>query len=100
MKKLLILISLLMLAPSLHAESNKVMELSVTGMTCPFCAYGIEKNLKKLPGVKQAEVSLEKNKARVIMEPGQSPNEASIREAITNSGFTPGDARTYEAESK
>lgn len=100
MKKILLLISLLTLSPILWAETSQVMEISVTGMTCPFCAYGIEKNLKKLTDVKQAEVNLEKNKARIIMEPGTSPDEAKIREAITNAGFTPGDTRVYEEENK
>lgn len=100
MKKLLVLISLLILSTNIWAESSQVLEISVTGMTCPFCAYGIEKNLKKLTDVKQAEVSLDKKKARIIMQPGTSPDEAKIREAITNSGFTPGDVRIYEEESK
>ena len=36
------------------ATERQVLEIQVKGMTCPFCAYGIEKNLGKLPGVENA----------------------------------------------
>lgn len=72
------------------AAEQQVLEVEVKGMTCPFCAYGIEKNLSKLPGVKQAQVSLEAKKARVVMQPGLALDEARVRKVIVDSGFTPG----------
>ncbi|MHB1142326.1 MAG: heavy-metal-associated domain-containing protein [Sulfuricaulis sp.] len=77
------------------AAEQQVLEIQVKGMTCPFCAYGIEKNLSKLPGVKQAQVSLEAKKARVAMQPGQAPDEAAVRKVIVDSGFTPGEATVH-----
>lgn len=96
MKKLLIIMSLWILATPLWADDGKVMEISVTGMTCPFCAYGIEKKLNKLPGVEKAQVNLDEKKARVVMKPGQQVNERKVRKTIIDAGFTPGKAHVYE----
>lgn len=74
---------------------QQVLEVEVKGMTCPFCAYGIEKNLSKLPGVKQAQVSLEAKKVRVVMQSGHAPDEARVRKVILDSGFTPGEASVH-----
>lgn len=77
------------------AAEKQVLEVQVKGMTCPFCAYGIEKNLSKLPGVEKAQVSLESRKARVIMQAGYGPDEARVRQVILDSGFTPGEATIH-----
>ena len=33
-------------------------EIRVAGLACPFCAYGIEKHLRKIEGVEQIEVDV------------------------------------------
>lgn len=70
----------------------QVVEIEVTGMTCPFCVYGTEKKLNKLPGVDAAEVSLKNKKARILMKPGEKAEIEAIRKAIVDAGFTPGEA--------
>ncbi|MFV2008131.1 MAG: heavy-metal-associated domain-containing protein, partial [Longimicrobiales bacterium] len=35
------------------------IEITILGMSCPFCAYGVEKKLKKLDGVADLEIVLE-----------------------------------------
>lgn len=42
--------------------------LPVEGMTCAACAARIEKNVKKLPGVKEVNVNLASERARVVLE--------------------------------
>lgn len=64
--------------------------VTVQGMQCPFCAYGIQKQLKKLRGVKGVEVELERNEAIVTLEPGAKVTDADIRQAVRKAGFTPG----------
>lgn len=89
-KNVLALVCLLTISGQAAADPHAVLEIEILGMTCPFCAYGIKKNLIKLPGVDEAQVSLESKKARVVMEPGQSPDEQRVREVIFDAGFTPG----------
>lgn len=72
------------------ADSVHAVDIQVSGMTCPFCVYGVKKKLEKLPGVAKAEVSLDKKLARITPQPGQVLDMARIRQAITEAGFTPG----------
>lgn len=95
----LLLFSLLIISPFVLAEpSSNIYEMNVKGMTCSFCAYGIEKNLNKLSGVKKAQVSLEQKKIRVEMKDGQSFDEKKVREVITDSGFTPGELISQDSK--
>lgn len=42
--------------------------LPVDGMTCAACAARIEKNVSKLPGVKEINVNLASERARVVLD--------------------------------
>ena len=81
--------TLLIILPT-WAGQVQIVEIEVTGMTCPFCVYGTEKKLNLLPGVDRAEVSLKDKRARITMEPGKTADLNAIRQAITDAGFTPG----------
>jgi len=72
------------------ADSVEVIDIRVSGMTCPFCVHGVKKQLEKLPGVDKAQVSLDKKFARITLQPGQTSDLAAIRRAIVEAGFTPG----------
>lgn len=61
-------------------------------MDCAPCAYGIEKGLKKLPGVAEVKVSLNDGYAEVKVTPGSSVSVAQIRDVIRDNGFTPKEA--------
>ena len=91
MKHFLLPVLLLLLPLSLPAAEPQVMEIGVAGMSCEFCAYSVEKNLKKLTGVDQAQVNLDAGKARIVMAPGQATDVEAVRQAIKAAGFTPGE---------
>jgi len=93
MKKFLILLLLSFPVAAVAQGQTTVLEIDVQGMTCAFCVDGLHASLKKLAGVRKAEVSLKKSRARIELEPGQTPDLAAIRQAIIDAGFTPGDVR-------
>jgi len=97
-KTALMLIGLFLLSGPVLAEPHEVLEIDVAGMTCAFCAYGVEKNLGKLAGVEKAQVSLESKKARVVMKAGETPDETTIREIIRDAGFTPKESSRHTEE--
>ncbi len=92
---LLIALTLLLAAPRLLAQAPaedapKQPVVTVKGMQCPFCAYGIRKHLAKLPGVEKVEIELAKNQAIVSFEPGAEATEEQIQKALRNAGLTAG----------
>lgn len=62
--------------------------LTVDGLACPFCAYGIEKKLKKLPGVSKMDIQMKKGKVVLKMKPGESPTALQIKKAVEEAGYT------------
>jgi len=93
------LAGMLLMSGSAMAETQEVLEIDIDGMTCTFCAYGIEKNLGELDGVEEVDVSLKLKKARVTMKAGESADEKRIREIILDGGFTPKEIIRHRKES-
>lgn len=70
--------------------ASKQAVVTVQGMQCPFCAYGIRKHLAKLPGARKVEVELAKNQAIVTFAPDAKVGDKEIQQAVRNAGFTAG----------
>lgn len=62
--------------------------LHVDGLACPFCAYGIEKQLLGLDGVESAETDVKSGRVVVTVRDGATLDEATAREAVDAAGFT------------
>ena len=60
--------------------------LSIRGMTCAACAQRIEKTVKKLPGIGQANVNLASEKLFVEYDAGSTPL-TDIKEAVSRIGY-------------
>jgi copper chaperone CopZ len=91
---IILLINLLWLSTAVWAVDQQVVDIGVSGLACPFCAYSLEKNLRKLSEVDSAEVNLEENTARVVIKADHDVDLKRIKQAIVKAGFTPGDATT------
>lgn len=63
---------------SKEADPNKRVSLSLFGMHCSSCANIIERQLKKVPGVKQANVNFSAEKASVLFD----ENLSSVQDLI------------------
>ena len=62
-------------------------DLRVNGMTCPFCAFGIEKKLRAVDGVQEVEILFDEGILKLTIAPD---NKATIRDldsAVKDSGF-------------
>ena len=64
-------------------------DVRVDGLACPFCAYGLEKKLKKLPGVSAVEIDLDAGLASFDVAPATVLMPAPVQEAVRDAGFTP-----------
>jgi len=83
-KILLTFVILTSLSGSALAET---ITITVHGMVCAFCATGIEKTFRKQPEVASVKVDLPKKHVVVTTKPGQTLNEAKIKEVVSYSGY-------------
>ncbi|MFQ5444481.1 MAG: heavy-metal-associated domain-containing protein [Nitrospinales bacterium] len=67
----------------------KSITVSVDGLACPFCAYGIEKKMKRLKGVKEIKILLNAGTVTLKCTENESPAFADVRSAVEDAGFTP-----------
>lgn len=69
--------------------SSPEVTVRVDGLACPFCAYGLEKRLKKLDGFKLLGINVKESTAKLAVAPSQAADYRSLREAVEKAGFTP-----------
>lgn len=66
------------------------IKIEVNGMACPYCAYGMEKELKKVSGVDDVKIQLKEGLAYIATLKKQKPLKENLALIVTNAGFTPG----------
>jgi copper chaperone CopZ len=62
----------------------------VFGMNCPGCHGAVEKLVKKIPAVEEAEANWKEQRLTVTMQSGSELNDEDIYDAIRRANFTPG----------
>ncbi len=67
------------------SEPNKTV-INISGMSCNHCARRVEDSLNKLPGVMEAMVSFNENKAIIKYSPEQVGLD-KLKDTIMNSGY-------------
>ncbi len=70
------------------AGEGQSYRLQISGLACPFCVYGLEKELKSRPGVEAARVDLKNGTATVQTSESASFDEAIARRLVSDAGFT------------
>ena len=88
MKKLIMLLVMSMLWNAGAFAADTLYKIRVDGLACPYCAYGIEKKLNKLGGVKFLDMDLEKGIVTVKTFNDVSLNEKRMTQLFTDAGFT------------
>ncbi len=63
-------------------------QLRVDGLACPFCAYGIEKELKRTEGVAGLAIDINAGTVTVTMAAGATMTEAEASQIVKDAGFT------------
>ncbi|MBI4395789.1 MAG: heavy-metal-associated domain-containing protein [Elusimicrobia bacterium] len=72
------------------------VQMRIEGMACPFCAYGVEKHLKKVRGVEEAKVNLGEGTAAVTLKPGAEVTAEQVRQAVRKAGFKASEIKNLE----
>jgi len=72
------------------AQEMVYIKIEIKGMACPFCAFGMEKELKKVAGVDKVEIVLKKGLAYISTPISQKPMKKILEKIIINGGFSVG----------
>ena len=88
MKKTFVpMIALIIWSASVPADGTRY-RMRVDGLACPYCAYGIEKNLKKIEGVGKIDVDLNNGLVTVNVAEGVTLSDAQMTKLFNDAGFT------------
>ncbi len=79
-----------LLLPEAASAAQTQYQLRVDGLACPFCAYGIEKELKRTNGVESLEIDINAGIVTVTMAEGAAITEARASRIVEDAGFTLG----------
>lgn len=80
--------TLLMLCVTVSWADDTRYVMRVDGLACPYCAYGVEKKLKRIEGVKSIEIDLDSGLVIVEVREGVSLSEAEMRKLFNDAGYT------------
>ncbi len=83
----IIYLCLVMIFASVAWAQAPKYSVGVDGMSCPFCVYGLEKQLKKIEGVARVETDLAQGEIVVSMKDGDTLQRESVDQAVTQAGF-------------
>jgi len=70
-----------------QAESH-VYKLYVDGLACPFCAYGVEKMVGGLDGVKSIDIDIDEGVVNVTMKDNAKLDQEIAKQAVDDAGFS------------
>lgn len=61
--------------------------LTVTGLSCPFCAYGLEKRLRTLEGLDSLSIDFKTGSVTFTVHDGSEAGDARLRQLVRDAGF-------------
>lgn len=79
-------------------ELTGTAKMEVKGLSCPFCAYGLEKNLMEIPNIEKINIDVEEAFVTLMIKRGTSVSEADIKKKVKDAGFTAGDIKEIDNE--
>ncbi len=85
--------------PAAQRDTTRQIEVTILGMSCPFCVYGVEQKLKRLGGVEELEVVLETGIATLTLRDSADASNEAIIDAVEDAGFEVAKiTRNFESE--
>ncbi|MBI2118481.1 MAG: heavy-metal-associated domain-containing protein [Elusimicrobia bacterium] len=93
-KKLTVIWTLFLFLPTWFGHTaepadSKLIKINVKGLTCPFCAYGLEKRLQET-GADNVKINVDKGQAQISYTKQNAIDFNQLKEAVKKGGFTPG----------
>jgi len=71
-------------------STKKYIKIEVDGLACPFCAYGIEKNLRSnIEGLDDLDINIEKGYVSFTFPKQTDLKEEKVKDIVKDAGFKP-----------
>ncbi len=86
--KMSVISILVLLISSICFAQIKEARLRVDGLACPFCAYGLEKNLKPLEGLESLNISLKKGLVELTFKEDNNLDISKLKTIVKDAGYT------------
>ncbi len=74
-------------SPAAVAAGPQRITVTVNGLSCPFCAYGLEKRFKKLPGLDSLHIEFQTGGVALFVRDGSKVSDERIHELVKQGGF-------------
>lgn len=88
MDKLILIMTLALLLSRAAFAGETLYKIRVDGLACPYCAYGIEKKLNQIDGVRLVDIDLEKGVVTAQCAEGVTLTDVQVEKLMDDSGFT------------
>ncbi len=70
-----------------QAAGPQRIDMIVTGLSCPFCAYGLEKKLRKIEGLDSIGIDFKTGKVLMLVQDGSKATDERITQLVKDAGF-------------
>ena len=89
MNKYITIVIVLMLTSvdTLFAQTKQI-QVTVSGLACPVCSYGLEKKLKQIDGIENLKIELKTGLVIFNVREGKTVSEAVIKQKVKDAGYT------------
>ncbi len=91
--------ALTLLGTVVFASERQKVTLRVDGLACPFCAYGMEKKLKRIENLEDLDIKINEGLVILYFKEGTKIDQELITQKVKEAGFTPRELK-IEDESK
>lgn len=86
MKSIIFLITFILTSNVFAANTEYLIQVDT--LDCPFCSFGIEKQLRRnIDGIKDLEVNVKKAQVRLFIEEGLALDQIFVRQTVNEAGF-------------
>lgn len=99
-KSIVLLLVLFFIGISEISAQSQQVQVKVDGLSCPFCAYGLEKKLTKIDGVENLKIDIENGIAVFTVAEGKTVSEEKLKKSVKDAGFTPREITYIEIQKK
>ncbi len=80
-------------------QEQRQIQVTILGMSCPFCVYGVQQKLQRLEGVEDLKVELSTGLATLTLEEEADISNELLQETVKVAGFEVAKiTRTFESE--